>query len=210
MSAPIRVLLADDHPVVCQGIAAIVSSHADMTVVGIANDGAKAVELFRLLSPDVVLMDMRMPGMSGVEAIASIRAEFPGARIAVMTTYGGDEYIAKAQAAGACGYLLKTAMPSEIAEAIRRIHRGQTYFPSPVLARVEESGGRAGLTKRETDVLRLVAKGLSNKEIASALSTTEMTIKSYAKSIFRKLGVAGRTEATTTAIQRGIIHIDDQ
>jgi two-component system NarL family response regulator len=205
----IRVLIADDHPVVREGVAAMIERRPDMTVVGEAATGREAVAAYRAARPDVVLMDLRMPDMTGVEAIGAIRGEFPGARIIVLTTYDGDEDIYRGLQAGARAYLLKDAPRDDLLDAIRAVHAGQSRIPPAVAARLAERV-LAGpeLTARELEVLRGIVAGRSNKEIGAALGISEGTVKAHVNSILGKLGVADRTQAVTTALQRGIVHLD--
>jgi DNA-binding NarL/FixJ family response regulator len=205
---PIRVLAADDHPMVRAGLAAVIGAEPDMDLVGEAATGREAVELCREHHPDVILMDLRMPGMDGLAATRAILSEFPTARIVVLTTYDGDEDIHRALEAGAKGYLLKDMLRTEVLNTIRAVHRGQKAIPVAVAARLAEYVPRIQLSERELEVLGLVAKGLSNKEVARVLGRAEETVKVHLKNIFEKLGVEDRTEAVTTALQRGIIHID--
>jgi DNA-binding NarL/FixJ family response regulator len=206
--APITVLTADDHPLIRAGLAAVVGAQSDMTVVGEAANGEEALERYRELRPDVVLMDLRMPVMDGLSATRAILAEFPEARIVALTTYDGDEDIHRALEAGARGYLLKDMLRAEVLRAIRTVHRGQRSIPAPVAARLAEYTPRVELTPREIEVLRLVAKGFSNREVGELLGRTEGTVKVHLKNILEKLGVDDRTEAVTTALQRGFIRLD--
>jgi two-component system NarL family response regulator len=205
----IRVLIADDHPVVREGVAAMIERRPDMTVVAEAATGREAVAAYRAARPDVVLMDLRMPDMTGVEAIGAIRGEFPGARIIVLTTYDGDEDIYRGLQAGARAYLLKDAPRDDLLDAIRAVHAGQSRIPPAVAARLAERV-LAGpeLTARELEVLQGIVAGRSNKEIGAALGISEGTVKAHVNSILGKLGVADRTQAVTTALQRGIVHLD--
>jgi DNA-binding NarL/FixJ family response regulator len=204
----IRVLLADDHAVVREGFAAILSYQQDVEVVGQAADGPEAVALYRKLHPDLLLVDLRMPGLSGVEVITTIRAEDPEARAIVLTTFDGDEDIFRALEAGARGYLLKDSTTTELLDAIRVVHTGGRRVPPEVAARlVERATSGPSLSAREIEVLRLVAAGKTNKEIASALFISEGTVKTHVNSIHEKLGVRDRTEAVMTALRRGILHL---
>jgi DNA-binding NarL/FixJ family response regulator len=206
MSQPavIRVLIVDDHAIVQQGIAAIIDEESDLTVIGRAMDGIEAIERFRQEQPDVTLMDLRMPRMGGVEAITAICAEFNTARIIVLTTYDGDEDIYRGLRSGAKGYLLKDSKPSELRTAIRTVHNGQQYIPSNVAAKLVERMTNPELTNRELEVLQLVAQGMSNLEISTALGITEGTVKSNMNRILSKLGAKDRTQATIIALKRGI------
>jgi two-component system, NarL family, response regulator len=204
----IRVLIADDHPVVRQGLVAIVELEPDMTVVGIAGDGRSAVEVFRQQRPDVTLMDLQMPEMGGVDAITAICAEFDNARIVVLTTYDGDENIYRGLRAGAKGYLLKDADLDELLSAIRAVHRGQTCIPPAVGAKLAQRMVIPQLSDRELEVLRLMATGISNQEIGTALCITERTVKFHINNILSKLGVPDRTKAVLVALKRGIAHLE--
>jgi DNA-binding NarL/FixJ family response regulator len=206
-SRPIRILIADDHPVVCLGLLAIVNLQPDMMVVGQATTGVEAVQLARQHSPDVVLMDLRMPEMNGVEAIAAIRAERPQSAVIVLTTYHGDEDIRKALAAGAQAYLLKGMSHLKLLEAIRSVASGNQYFPKGIRSSVPGKVNRPALSPREVDILRLIVKGLSNQEIAEALSITHGTVKWHVNIILRRLSVNDRTQAVIVAAQRGIVEI---
>jgi DNA-binding NarL/FixJ family response regulator len=204
----IRVMTADDHPIVRAGLAAVIGEESDLTFVGEAGDGAQAVALFRTQRPDVTLMDLRMPVLDGVGAIKAIRSEFPDARIVALTTYEGDTDIHRALEAGAVGYLLKEMLPTAVIDAIRAVHRGQRVIPPVVAGRLAEYTPRVELTEREREILEYVARGFSNKDIARAIGRTDETVKIHLKSVFAKLGAADRTEAVTVALQRGIIHLD--
>jgi DNA-binding NarL/FixJ family response regulator len=208
MSAVISILSADDHPLIRSGLRAIVSDEPDMQVVAEASNGEEALEAYREHRPDIVLMDLRMPVMSGLAAIKAIIAEFPDARILALTTYEGDEDIYRALEAGARGYLLKDMLKNELLTLVRAAHAGQRAIPPNVAARLAEYTPRIELTPRETEILNLVAKGFSNPEIGSLIGRTEGTVKVHLKNILQKLEVDDRTEAVTTAIRRGIIHID--
>jgi two-component system NarL family response regulator len=205
MSAPIRILVAEDHLVARVGVTAIVSMQADMTVVAEAANGQQAVELYRKHRPDVALLDMRMPVMSGVEAAREIRSEFPTARLIALTTYGGDEDIRRALAAGVQAYLTKDVLHDELLKAIRAVHAGQSYLPAAVALQAQMP--RPDLSAREVQVLELIVRGLANKQIAYSLNIAEHTVKNHVKNILSKLGVQDRTQAATAAIQRGIVHL---
>ena len=209
MSDSIRILVADDHNVVRQGLVALIKTVSDMTVVAEAADGAQAVELFRKYKPDVTIMDLRLPIMSGVEAITHIRRDFPSARILVLTTFDGDENIFRALQAGARGYLLKDMFGDELMEAIRGVHAGKTRIPAPIAQRLAERMGGPSLTNRELEVLKLIVSGKSNKDIGNDLSISEATVKTHINSILSKLGVSDRTQAATTALQRGIVELPE-
>jgi two-component system NarL family response regulator len=204
-SGIIQVLVADDHPVVCYGLSAMISGQPDMKVVAQASDGREAVALFRKHQPDVILMDLRMPGMGGVEAIRAIRAVSPDAGIIVLTTYQGDEDIHRALTAGAQAYLMKGMAHDELLEAIRSVHAGIRYLPPPVLKSLAERIPGSELSPRELDILRLIVKGLSNKQIASNLGITEGTVKWHVNIVLSRLNVSDRTQAAVAALHRGIV-----
>ncbi|HTU09962.1 MAG TPA: response regulator transcription factor [Allosphingosinicella sp.] len=204
---PIRILIVDDHPLLREGVASILEDRTDMVVIGEAVDGAEAVARFRALKPDVTLMDLQMPVMNGVEAITAIRAEHPDARILVLTTYAGDVQAVRALKAGATGYLLKSSLRTEMLDAIHNVHRGRRHVHSEVAAEIALHIVDDSLSDRETAVLRLVAVGKANKEVARALSLSEETVKAHLKSIFAKLDVSDRTHAVTVATRRGIIEL---
>jgi two-component system NarL family response regulator len=206
MTPPIRILIAEDHHVVRQGLVALIKTVAGMSVVGEASDGGQAVALFRQHQPDVTIMDLRLPVMTGVEAITEIRRDFPAARIIVLTTFDGDEDIYRALQAGARGYLLKDMSGDELMDAIRTVHAGRSRFPAAVAQRLADRVSGADLTPRELDVLKLIVAGKSNKEIGRDLSIAEATVKTHINSLLSKLGVSDRTQAATTALQRGIVH----
>jgi two-component system NarL family response regulator len=205
---PIRIMIADDHFVVRMGLAAVINTQADMQVVAEASNGLQALELFRHHLPDVTLMDLRMPQMEGVEAITAIRLEFPKSRFIVLTTYDGDEDIYRALQAGARGYLLKDMLSDSLLDAIRTVHAGQRRIPPEVASRLAERMFRSELSAREMEVLRLIVKGKSNKQIGTDLGVAEGTVKIHINNILSKLGVSDRTQAATFALQHGIIHLD--
>jgi len=205
---PIRVLCVDDHPIVREGMAAIMSVQPDIVSVGEAGDGQTAIARYRELKPDVVVMDLRMAVMGGVEATMQIRKEFPGARIIVLTTYEGDEDIHRALEAGAQAYLLKDMVRTELLQTIRAVHAGQRHISAPAAARLAEHTPRTALSSRELEVLQLIAKGLRNKEIGAALDIAEDTVKIHIKNIFGKLEVIDRTQAVVIASQRGFIRLE--
>ena len=207
MNQKIRILVAEDHLVARVGVVTIVNMQPDMTVVAEAANGQQAVEMYRLHQPDVSLLDLRMPGMGGVEAAIAIRTEFPGARMIALTTYGGDEDIRRALAAGVQAYLTKDVLHDELLKAIRAVNGGQTYLPAAVAASLAAQLPRPDLSAREVQVLGLIVRGLANKQIAFTLSIAEHTVKNHVKNILSKLGVQDRTQAATAAIQRGIIHL---
>lgn len=205
---PIRVLLADDHSILRRGLVSIIEREPDMKVVGEANNGCEAVELFRQHKPDVTLIDLRMPQMEGVEAITLIRQEFLTARFIVLTTYDGDEDIYRALRAGAKSYLLKDAPCEELLETIRTVHLGQTHIPPDVATKLAKRVYNDELSPRELQVLHLMAQGKTNKGIAPALCITEGTVKAHINTILRKLGVEDRTQAVTTALKRGLVRLN--
>jgi two-component system NarL family response regulator len=207
MSEKIRILVADDHLVARVGVTTIVNLQPDMTVVAEAANGQQAIEMFRTHLPDVTLLDLRMPGMSGVEAATAIRAEYPNARMVALTTYGGDEDIRRALSAGVQAYLTKDVLHDELIKAIHAVHAGQTYLPAAVAAALAAQMPRPDLSAREVQVLELIVRGMANKQIAYSLSIAEHTVKNHVKNILSKLGVQDRTQAATAAIQRGIIHL---
>ena len=203
----IRVLTVDDHALLRDGIAALIESQADMVQVAEAGNGREALELFRTHRPDVTLMDLQMPEMSGIDAIGAIRAEFPEARIVVLTTHAGDVQVSRALKAGARAYLLKGLLRKELLETIRAVHAGHKRLSSEVAAEIAEHATDDVLSPREIDVLRLVARGNANKEIAAQLSLTEETVKSYLRNILAKLGANDRTHAVAIGLKRGIIEL---
>jgi len=207
MSGQIKLLVVEDHHIVRQGLVALLNTVPDMEVVAEASNGKVGIELFRKHRPDVTLMDLRLPAMGGAEAVARIRAEFPAARIIVLTTFDGDEDIYRALQAGARGYLLKGMLGEELLDAIRVVHAGKSRIPPVVAERLASRMVGSELTGRELAVLELIVSGLSNKEIGVSLSISEATVKTHINNILGKLGVADRTQATTTAIQRGIVHL---
>jgi two-component system NarL family response regulator len=207
MSEKIRILVAEDHLVARVGVTTIVNMQDDMTVVAEAANGHQAVEMFRLHQPDVTLLDLRMPGMGGVEAALVIRSEFPGAKMIALSTYGGDEDIRRALAAGVHAYLTKDVLHDELLKAIRAVNAGQTYLPAAVAASLAAQLPRPDLSAREVQVLALIVQGQANKQIAFSLGIAEHTVKNHVKNILSKLGVQDRTQAATAAIQRGIIHL---
>ena len=207
MSGQIKLLIVEDHHIVRQGLVALLNTVPDMEVVAEASDGQAGVDLFRKHQPDVTLMDLRLPTLGGAEAVAKIRVEFPAARIIVLTTFDGDEDIYRALQAGARGYLLKGMFGDELLDAIRAVHAGKTRIPGVVAERLAGRMGGHELTARELEVLGLIVRGQSNKEIGGSLSISEATVKTHINSILSKMGVTDRTQAATAAIQRGIVHL---
>jgi DNA-binding NarL/FixJ family response regulator len=206
MSA-IRVLIVDDHPLLREGVTAVLQEESDISVVAEATRGAEAIELFRQHRPDVTLMDLRMPDMSGTAAIAAIRAEFPNARIVVLTSYAGDAHAVNALKAGASAYLLKSMLRKELLDTIRAVHAGKRRVPPEIAIEIAEHAADDALTERELEVLRRVGGGLSNKQIALHLAISEGTVKAHMKSILPKLGARDRTHAVMIAVKRGIIEV---
>jgi two-component system, NarL family, response regulator len=203
----IRVLSVDDHPLLREGIAALVNAESDMKLVAEATNGQEAIEKFRLHRPDVTLMDLQMPTLNGIEAMIGIRSEFPDARVIVLTTYAGDVQVLRALKAGARGYILKAHVGRELLDTIRAVHAGQKRIPQEVAAQLAEHAADENLSSRELDVLRLIAAGNANKEIAGQLSITEETVKSHVTSILAKLSAKDRTHAVSLALKRGIIEL---
>ena len=204
----IRVLVVEDHHVVRQGLVALLSVAEGLEVVGEAADGVEAIAQFRKHQPDITLMDLRLPRMSGVDAIQRIRMESPQARVVVLTTYDGDEDIYRALQAGARAYLLKGMTSEELIATIRTVHAGKSHIPAAVAEKLAERMGTEELTPREFDVLEQIVHGKSNKEIATELEITEATVKTHINSLLGKLGVTDRTQAATAAIQRGLVPLE--
>lgn len=204
----ITILTADDHPLIRAGLAAVLTAEPDFTVVAEATNGEEALERYRETRPDVALMDLRMPVMDGLAATRAILAEFPDAKIVMLTTYDGDEDIHRALDAGAVGYLLKDMLRTEVLTVVRTVHAGRRGIPTPVAAKLAEHTPRIPLTPRETEVLQLVARGHSNAEVAAGIGRTEGTVKVHLKNILQKLGAADRTAAVTIGLQRGFIRLD--
>jgi DNA-binding NarL/FixJ family response regulator len=206
-SQPIRILVADDHALIREGIAVLVGTQPDMTLVAEASNGSEAIQQFRTHRPDITLMDLQMPEMSGFDAIVAIRGEFPDAKIVVLTTYKGDVQILRALKAGAQGYLLKSTFHKELVETIRAVHAGRKALSPEASYELAEHATDDALTPAEINVLRLIAAGNTNKQIADQLSITEETVKSRVKSILSKLGANDRTHAATIGVKRGIIEL---
>lgn len=207
MTEQIRIMVVEDHHIVRQGLVALLNTVPDMTVVAEASDGKNALDLFRQHQPDVTLMDLRLPNMGGVEAVTEIRKQFSNARIIVLTTFDGDEDIYRALQAGARGYLLKGMFGDELMDAIRAVHSGKSRIPAVIAERLALRMGGSPLTTRELDVLKLIVAGKSNKEIGADLAISEATVKTHINSILSKLSVTDRTQAATTALQRGLVHL---
>ena len=207
MGSSIRILTVDDHPILREGIAAILAAEPDFELVGEANNGREAVDQFRAHRPDVTLMDLQMPQMNGIEAIRAIRKEFPDARIIVLTTYSGDAQAVRAFEAGAFGYLLKNMLRKELIETIRIVHAGKKRIPPEVAVEMAEHHTDDLLTDREIEVLKEVAAGNANKVIAERLKISEETVKAHMKNILSKLSANDRTHAVTIALKRGMIEL---
>jgi DNA-binding NarL/FixJ family response regulator len=206
--AKISVLVVDDHPLMRFGVSTMINAQSDMAVVAQASDGREAIEQFRLHEPDVTLMDLRLPGMSGVEAIRAIREFNPHAHVAVLTTYEGDEDIHQALAAGARGYLLKGMSSETLVDAIRRVHAGLRSLPPPVARTLASRTPNSEISPREREVLSHVVHGKSNREIAALLGITEATVKCHVSELLRRLDVTDRTQAAVSALKRGFVHIE--
>ena len=204
-STPIRVLIADDHPLFREGLAALLQRQPWIAVVGAASDGHETVELFRSLNPDVTLVDLRMPPDDGISVVGALRAESPAARVIVLSAFDADDDVLRAIQAGAAGYLLKMALPTELADAIAAGHRGQTALPPRVAAKLATHVGRPRLTGRQEEVLQLIARGMTNQEIGDRLHIVEGTVKAHVKSILEKLGARDRTQALCIALERGLV-----
>jgi DNA-binding NarL/FixJ family response regulator len=210
MSEParqIRILTVDDHPMLREGVASVIEAQSDMALVGEAANGREAIERFRQHRPDVTLMDLQMPDMNGIDAINAIRGEFPDARIVVLTTYKGDVQALRALKAGASGYLLKSMLRKELLETIRAVHAGRRRVPPEIATEIAEHAADDALTEREISVLKRVAVGSANKQIAVTLGISEETVKAHMKSILAKLSANDRTHAVTIALNRGIIEV---
>jgi DNA-binding NarL/FixJ family response regulator len=208
MSHPIRILLADDHPSLRDGLASILNSQPDLTVVAEAGTGREAVEKAKTINPDVMIVDLRMPDGDGIQTIRELAVSNPAIKALVLTTYDNEEDIFCALEAGARGYILKDTTRQEIIEAVRQIHAGNRFLPPAVAARLADRMVRPSLTPRELDVLRLVSRGRTNKEMAAAMFVSEETIKTHMKGLFQKLGVHDRAEAVGIALQRGLLRLE--
>ena len=206
-TSPIRILVVDDHPVVRQGVAGLVGGQPDMSIVGQASNGREAIQQFRAHHPDVVLMDLQMPEMSGLDALMAIRDEAPEARIIVLTTYAGDAQVLRAIKAGARGYLLKSALHRELLETVRAVHAGKKSVSAEVAYELAEHATDDALTPAEVRVLQLIAEGNANKQIAEQLSVSEETVKGQVRNILSKLGAKDRTHAAMIGLKRGIIEV---
>jgi DNA-binding NarL/FixJ family response regulator len=203
--SPIKVLTVDDHPLMREGIGSVLEREPDIKLVAEACNGREAIERFRMYRPDITLMDLQMPEMKGIDAIVAIRSEFPGARIIVLTTYAGDVQALRAIKAGASGYMLKSMVRKELSETIRAVHAGQRRIPPEIATEIAEHAGGDALSEREVQVLRQVAGGNANKEVAAQLGISEETVKAHMKSILAKLSANDRTHAVMIAVKRGII-----
>ncbi len=210
MTDKIRIMVVDDHHIVRQGLVALLNTVPDMNVVAEASNGQDAVDSYNLHRPDVTLMDLRLPVLGGVEALERIRRQNDAARVIVLTTFDGDEDIYRALQAGARGYLLKGMLGDELMDAIRSVHAGKTRIPPAVAERLAARVGGQDLTQREMEVLRLIVGGRSNKEIGAELGIGEATVKTHMNNILSKLSVSDRTQAATTAIQRGLVHLEQR
>ena len=206
-AAKIRVFTVDDHPLLHEGLATVIRNEPDMTLAAQASSGSEAVQLYRNCTPDVTLMDLRLPDMSGIDAMIAIRTEFPEARVIILTTFAGDVEIQRALQAGARAYTLKSMPPRELVEVIRQVHSGKRKIPAEIAAHLAEHYSDEGLTQREVEVLQHVAGGNRNRDIAHKLFITEETVKAHIKHIMGKLGAADRTQAVAIGVRRGIIQL---
>lgn len=203
----IRVLSIDDHPLVREGLAALINDQADMRVVGQGSTGHEAIQLFREHQPDVALMDVRLPDMSGIDAMITIRGEFPEARIIMVTSSEGDVEMQRALAGGARGFMLKSMPPKDLIEAIRKVHAGKKAIPTEIASRLVNHMSDEAITPREVEILQQIAEGNRNRDIAQRLFISEGTVKVHIQHIMEKLGANDRTQAITIAVRRGIIHL---
>jgi len=206
-AAKIRVFTVDDHPLLHEGLATVIRNEPDMTLAAQACSGREAIQFYRDFTPDVTLMDLRLPDMSGIDAMIAIRSEFPEARVIILTTFAGDVEIQRALQAGARAYMLKSMPPREIMEVIRQVHSGKRKIPAEIAAHLAEHYSDEALTQREVEVLQQVAGGNRNRDIADKLFITEETVKVHIKHIMEKLGAADRTQAVAIGVRRGIIHL---
>lgn len=205
----IRILIVDDHPVVQAGLSSMLATHGGVEVIGSASSGEEALTMVKQDMPDILLLDLRMPGMNGIDTLHALKEMKASARVIILTSFETDENIYRAIQAGALGYLLKNTSQSQMLEAISTVHLGKRYIPSPIAARLAERMLRSNLTARESEILEMLAKGLTNKQIGNALSISENTVRNHVNSIMEKLEVSDRTEAVAVAIQQGIIQITD-
>jgi two-component system NarL family response regulator len=209
MLNPIKILIVDDHPVVRAGLTSMLATQAQLEVIGTASSGDEAIEMLQQCNPDVILLDLRMPGMNGIDTLVAMKNLQSNVRVIILTSFETDEDIYRAVQAGAQGYLLKDTLLREMVEAIRAAHAGKKYFPRPIASRLAERMMRTNLTTREIEILKMLAKGPTNKQIGRALGISDHTVRNHVNSILEKLEVSDRTEAATTAIQRGIIAVDN-
>jgi len=207
VASPMRILVVDDHPVFREGVSALVSGESDMSIVAQASNGREAIQQFRTHQPDITLMDLQLPEMNGLDALSAIRGEFPEARIIVLTTYAGDMQVLRAIKAGARGYLLKDTLHKELVDTIRAVHAGKKYISTEASFELAEHASDDVLTPAEVRVLRLIAEGNANKEIAAQLSVSDDTVKSQVRNILSKLGAKDRTHAAMIGLKRGIIEL---
>jgi DNA-binding NarL/FixJ family response regulator len=205
----IRILTVDDHPLIREGIASMLEVETDMAVVGEASDANDGIEQFRRLLPDVALVDLQMPGVGGIEMTRRLRAEFPNARVVILTTYRGDANAREALAAGACGYLLKSSLRGELIDAVRRVAQGKRCLSAEISEEIAQHLGEEALTSRELSILSALAQGWENKRIANTLGISSETVKSHLARIFEKIGARNRTEAISIALRRGLVRLEE-